>query len=217
MRALDDALRARAEDAGLDGLTLEAAADGIDRAPDDVRTRLDDATRSGRLLRLDARDGPVWLAPRAVQRLIADAPRDPQMRDGWLRARLGPTTYDALGDAYAMLVARAAPAAGAKPARADGPLARAIVAAMADDGLTPRSPPALARALGAKPRIVEGVQRALVKGGALVRLPETEPPLLTTAQAVDDLVESLGATGWTTVSIADIKHRFGLRRRLALP
>jgi selenocysteine-specific elongation factor len=94
------------------------------------------------------------------------------------------------------------------------PLARAIVERYAAAGLTPPSPAEVARALDAKPQIVEGLVQHLVKRKELVRLPGG---LIFANATIAQFVNDLRATGWTRFSIAAFKDRFGLSRKWTIP
>ncbi len=94
------------------------------------------------------------------------------------------------------------------------PLARAIVERYAAAGLTPPSPGEVARALDAKPQIVEGLIQHLVKRKELVRLPGG---LIFANATIAHLVDELRATGWSRFSIVAFKGRFGLSRKWTIP
>ncbi len=94
------------------------------------------------------------------------------------------------------------------------PLARAIVERYAAAGLTPPSPGEVARALDAKPQIVEGLVQHLVKRKELVRLPGG---LIFANATIAHLVDDLRATGWSRFSIVAFKDRFGLSRKWTIP
>lgn len=94
------------------------------------------------------------------------------------------------------------------------PLARAIVERYVAAGLAPPSPGEVARALDAKPQIVEGLVQHLVKRKELVRLPSG---LVFASAALARLVEDLRATGWSRFPIVAFKDRFGLSRKWTIP
>jgi selenocysteine-specific elongation factor len=101
-----------------------------------------------------------------------------------------------------------------EPPAALSPLARALVERYTAAGLAPPSPGEVARALDAKPQIVEGLIQHLVKRRELVRLASG---LIFASAALVRLEQELRATGWERFSIADFKDRFGLSRKWAIP
>ena len=94
------------------------------------------------------------------------------------------------------------------------PLALAIVERYAQAGLAPPSPGEVARALDAKPQIVEGLIQHLVKRRELARLPSG---LIFATAALTQLEAALRTTGWERFTIADFKDRFGLSRKWTIP
>ncbi len=100
------------------------------------------------------------------------------------------------------------------PPDALSPLAQAIVERYGAAGLAPPSPGEVARALDAKPQIVEGLVQHLVKRKQLVRLPAG---LIFASAALARLAEELRATGWKRFSIVEFKDRFALTRKWAIP
>lgn len=94
------------------------------------------------------------------------------------------------------------------------PLAETLLNAMAQGGLTPPSPAALSRRLGAKPQIVTGVVGDLVRRGDILELRDG---LLIARSSVEALAGELQAGGPMTFSIAEFKARFGLSRKWAIP
>jgi selenocysteine-specific elongation factor len=81
-------------------------------------------------------------------------------------------------------------------------------------GIAPPSPGDVARELGAKPQILEGVIRHLVARGQLTKLPSG---LILASSALTGLRRDLLATAWERFSVADFKDRFGLTRKWAIP
>ena len=106
------------------------------------------------------------------------------------------------------------PGRAAEPPAALSPLARALVERYTAAGLAPPSPGEVARALDAKPQIVDGLIQHLVKRRELVRLASG---LIFASAAIARLEAELRATGWEHFSIADFKDRFGLSRKWAIP
>ena len=93
-------------------------------------------------------------------------------------------------------------------------LATQIVKAMDGEGLTPPSPPELARRLGASPAIFDGVLEYCRKQGKVHRLPGG---LLVSAKALNDLVKDLQGSGWDRFGVPQFKDRFNLSRKWAIP
>jgi len=106
------------------------------------------------------------------------------------------------------------PGRAVEPPAALSPLALAIVERYAQAGLAPPSPGEVARALDAKPQIVEGLIQHLVKRRELARLPSG---LIFATAALTQLEAALRTTGWERFTIADFKDRFGLSRKWAIP
>ncbi len=93
-------------------------------------------------------------------------------------------------------------------------LSRAVLEAVEAGGLTPPSPGELASSLGAKPQILEGVQRYLIGRRQLVRLPSG---LILAASVIEDLRRRLEAAGWEEFTVAQFKDHFGISRKWAIP
>ena len=124
---------------------------------------------------------------------------------GWLEAQKVLTVQ---GDQVAL------PGRSAQLTGEESKLSTAVVDRFDQGGLTPPSPGELARALNAKPQILDGVIRHLVARGQLIRLPDG---LILGASAVAALKRDLFATAWERFSVADFKDRFGLSRKWAIP
>ncbi len=93
-------------------------------------------------------------------------------------------------------------------------LSRAVLAAVEAGGLTPPSPGELAANLGAKPQILEGVQRYLIGRRRLVRLPSG---MILAASQIEKLRDQLAAAGWQDFTVPQFKDRFGISRKWAIP
>ena len=93
-------------------------------------------------------------------------------------------------------------------------LAARILEAYDGAGLEPPSPAEVARRLGAKPAMVEGLVRHLVARQRLIKLPQG---MILGASAFDRLCGELDASGWTRFTVGQFKERFGLSRKFAIP
>ncbi|MFL6200355.1 MAG: selenocysteine-specific translation elongation factor [Thermoanaerobaculia bacterium] len=124
---------------------------------------------------------------------------------GWLEAQKVLTLQ---GDQVAL------PGRSAQLTGEESKLSTAVVEKYDQGGLTPPSPGEVARALNAKPQILDGVIRHLVTRGQLIRLPDG---LILAASAIAGLKRDLLATSWDRFSVADFKDRFGLSRKWAIP
>jgi selenocysteine-specific elongation factor len=95
-------------------------------------------------------------------------------------------------------------------------LATRIVDAFAAHGLTPPSPAEIAREVGGKPKIVDGLITFLVERRRLTRLPGG---LLVATSSLDDLAARLRALpeGSDRFSVPEFKDRFDLSRKWAIP
>ena len=201
-----------------------------------ARAHLDRLVDDGRLLRVNVGSGQRWIAPTISERVIAraktvletflDADRLARgMPKAAFLAQLLPARARNLADVYLQWLAAAQVAITdgglvSKPGRAvdltgeESRLSKALLAAMEQGGLTPPSPPELSRALGAKPQILEGVQRYLIDDGKLVHLPTG---LIVSAAAINQLRQTLADAGWTTFSVPEFKNQVGVSRKWAIP
>ena len=93
-------------------------------------------------------------------------------------------------------------------------LSRAVLRTVAAGGLTPPSPGELASRLGAKPQILEGVQRYLIGQRKLVRLPSG---LILAASVIEDLRRGLEEAGWEEFTVPQFKDHFDISRKWAIP
>ena len=235
-RGADEALVAWVERAGEAGAGESELAHRLGRAPGVVARRLDDLAAAGRIMevgsgaarrfivpaafrRVSRRAGQVleeyFAANRlargmpkaeAVERVLPGAAADlSAVYLDWLEAQ-GVLTVD--GDRLNL------PGREAELTDRESGLARDLVAAYEEAGLTPPSPAEMAVKLGAKPQIVDGLVGYLVERGRLVRLPEG---LLVAASRIQTLREDLAATGWERFTVAQFKDRFDLSRKWAIP
>jgi len=98
------------------------------------------------------------------------------------------------------------------------PLEDALAARVAESyrraGLAAPSPGETAAALGADPKVVEGVVRFLVDGKRLARV---GGKWVVHREVLDEIVASLRAWGVESFDVAAFKERFGLTRKLAIP
>lgn len=218
------------------GLTAAELAPRLGLPVAEVAARLEERVKAGRLLAVDSGRGRRWIAPAACRRVMEKARRilgeffrDDRLARGMSKAQL-------LGQ---VLPKRAADLAsvylrwleGEKILEVDGDLvnlpgrratlsgeesklSQRFLERMESEGLTPISPAEIGRELGAKPQILEGVQRFLVEQGKLVRLPSG---LILSAAAIGQLKEGLAGAGWSEFSVAEFKDRFGLSRKWAIP
>ena len=190
----------------------------------------------GRLLQVESGRGRRWIAPAVCQRVMARGRKvladyfsgDRLARGmpkaqflaqvlsrrasdlaevylGWLRAEKILVTA---GDQVNL------PGREVELSGEESELSQAVLAAVEAGGLTPPSPGELARSLGAKSKILEGVQRYLTERRKLVRLPSG---LILAASAIEDLRQRLAATGWSDFTVAQFKDHFGLSRKWAIP
>ncbi|HEX5758317.1 MAG TPA: SelB C-terminal domain-containing protein, partial [Thermoanaerobaculia bacterium] len=226
-----------AEDAGERGLEAEEAARRLGVPAAHAAAELA-ALGAGHKL-LEVPEGPGyprrWIAPAAVRRVaerarrvLAEHFRRDRLAEGMPRAEavrrilrgaaeLAPVYLPWL-EAERVLAVRGdqvtLPGRTAELTGEESRLAGAVQERFDRGGLTPPSPGELARELGAKPQIVDGVVRHLVQRGRLVRLPAG---LVLSNGALADLRRGLLATGWERFSVADFKDRFGLSRKWAIP
>ena len=81
-------------------------------------------------------------------------------------------------------------------------------------GFAAPSPEEAARALGAEPRVVQGLVRFLVDQKRLARV---GGKWVLHRQALDEVVASLRGWGVEGFDVSEFKTRFGLTRKLAIP
>jgi selenocysteine-specific elongation factor len=180
--------------------------------------------------------GRRWIAPAAIERVVARARR--VLRDYFERERLADgmpkaeavrrilrgraadlaATYLAWLEAQKVLVLAGdrvtLPGRSAQLSGDESRLATAVMERFERAGLEPPSPGEVRQELEAKPQILEGVLRHLVTRGRLLRLPGG---LMIAATAVEQLRQDLQATGWERFSVPQFKDRFGLTRKWAIP
>ena len=204
-----------------------------------VRRKLAELAQEGRLLQVTTPGGEAtdrWLDPEAFRRVedrarkaLEEHYRRDRLSRGMPKAeavqRILPGEAAALAPTYlAWLAARdvlsvagdlvTEPGRGDQLTGEESALAKKVTTAFEAAGLAPPSPAELARRLGAKPKIFEGILRFLVERERLVRLPGG---LVLAAAAVESLADELRATGWQRFAVPQFKDRFGLSRKWAIP
>ncbi|MEM6796661.1 MAG: selenocysteine-specific translation elongation factor [Acidobacteriota bacterium] len=203
-----------------------------------VAAALDARVSDGKLLRLPAGKAPRYVDPPVVPRLIERAREilkrffaEDRLATGMPKAefiaRLLPERARDLSAVYLRFLADAKVAAVSgdlvnPPGRHveaqltgdEQNLSSRLLAAIEAEGLTPPSPPELARQLGAKPQILEGVQTYLIRQKKLIRLPSG---LIVSAKAFEEMRRQLEETGWERFAVPQFKDHFGLSRKWAIP
>ncbi len=238
-KALEDrtqALELWVSESGERGATAAELAPrlGCERA--EIGRELEARVAAGRLLAVESGRGRRWIAPAAVRRVIERAKKILAEYLAADRLARGMPKAQLLGQ---VLPRRAADLAGVylgwleaekvlvtdgdlvnlpgREARLSGEeskLSRRLLATIEAAGLTPPSPKELAVELGAKPQILEGVQRFLLQQGKLARLPGG---LLVAASSIRRLGDELRAAGWDRFTVPEFKDRFGMSRKWAIP
>lgn len=214
------------------GEELLAARAGVAR--DQVRGLLAESIAQGQVIavrrspdRYMAREALDRLAARATEeipRFLKEAPGAVGVSRRTLLARLLPSADPRWAEAVeAALIARGAYVVDGDEARPPGredlvgqerELSERIADAFRRHGLNPPSVEDVAREVGHKPKVVEGLAGYLTKRGALVRLPGG---WLVAREAFEDVVQRLRASGRRTLDVGEFKEMFGLTRRLAIP
>ncbi len=197
---------------------------------------LDKLASGGRLLQVESSRGRRWIAPSVSRRVmdrgrkvLAEYLRRDRLARGMPKAQfLGqvlPRRASDLADVYLgwlraekILVLAGdlvnLPGRRVELSGEESKLSRAVLAAVEAGGLTPPSPGELAASIGAKPQILEGVQRYLIERRQLIRLPSG---LILAASTIEDLRHRLVAAGWQEFTVAQFKDRFDLSRKWAIP
>ncbi|HSS44920.1 MAG TPA: selenocysteine-specific translation elongation factor [Thermoanaerobaculia bacterium] len=209
-----------------------AARGGVGRA--ELRAALSEAIASGRVLPL--RRGP----DRFVAREVLDRLADRALREirqylagtsgavgiprGTLLTRLLPGDDPRWAEAVeAALVARGVFAVFGQEARPLGredlvggerELSERIAETFRRRGLDPPSVLEIAREVGHKPKVVEGLAGYLTKKGSLLRLPGG---WLVAREAVEQVIARLRDCDLPSLGVGEFKEMFGLTRRLAIP
>lgn len=236
VESLESALELWVGETGERGLTAAELAPRLGLPAREVAQLLERRVAAGSLLAVDSGRGRRWIAPGACRRVMDKARR--VLAEYFRRDRLarGMSKAQLLGQ---VLPPRAAdlsavylrwleaekilevdgdqvnlPGRRATLSGEESKLSKGFLERMEAEGLTPPSPAEIGRSLGAKPQILEGVQRFLIEQGKLVKLPSG---LILAAAAVDQLRQALVATGWKEFSVAEFKDRFGLSRKWAIP
>jgi selenocysteine-specific elongation factor len=235
---LQAALAFWVQEAGERGIEAAELARRLGVPPAAVAKRLAALAANQKLIEIPEEHGRArrWLAPAAVQRVTERARR--VLKEHFQKDRLAESIPKAeavrrilrgrgaeLADVYLGWLAAqkvlalhgdlvTLPGRSAQLTGEESKLAVDALAAFDRAGIAPPSPGDVARALGAKPQILEGVIRHLVARGQLVKLPSG---LILAASALTGLRRDLLATSWERFSVADFKDRFGLTRKWAIP
>jgi len=218
------------------GAAAEELAPRLGEPASNVAAELGELSSEGKLLVAETGRGRRWLAPRAFERVRERASRaltgyfrSDRLARGMPKAQLVEQTLPRraadLGTVYLTWLEAAKvlvvegdlvnlPGRKAELSGEESQLSKDLLAAVEKGGLTPPSPPQLATELGAKPQILEGVQRYLVERGKLVRLPSG---LILSAAAVEELRRDLLGSGIEELTVAEFKDRYGLSRKWAIP
>jgi selenocysteine-specific elongation factor len=235
---LQAALAFWVQEAGERGIEAAELARRLGVPPAQVAKRLAALAAGQKLIEIPEEHGRArrWLAPAAVQRVTERARR--VLKEHFQKDRLAESIPKAeavrrilrgrgaeLADVYfGWLAAQKVlvlqgdqvtlPGRSAQLTGEESKLSADVLAAFDRAGIAPPSPGDVARELGAKPQILEGVIRHLVARGQLVKLPSG---LILAASALSGLRRDLLATSWERFSVADFKDRFGLTRKWAIP
>ncbi len=202
----------------------------------ELAAELDRLTSAERLLKVESGRGPRWIAPAVCRRvmergreLLAEYFRGDRLARGMPKAeflgRVLPgraadlaAVYLSWFEAEKILVASGdrvnLPGRRVELSGEESKLSRAVLAEIEAGGLTPPAPGELRATLGAKPQILDGVQRFLLGQKKLVRLPGG---LILAASALEGLRRELAETGWEDFTVPQFKDRFGLSRKWAIP
>lgn len=226
------------QEAGERGAEAADLSRRLGRPASDVAPELAKLAAGQRLLEVPEGHGRarLWIAPAAVQRVTERARR--VLKEYFQKDRLAESMPKAeavrrilrgraagLADLYlSWLEAQKVlavqgdqvnlPGRSAQLTGEESKLSTAVAGAFGRAGLAPPSPGEVARELGAKPQILDGVIRHLITRGQLVKLPNG---LILAASALAGLRQDLLATSWERFSVTDFKDRFGLTRKWAIP
>jgi len=235
---LQAALAFWVQEAGERGVEAAELARRLGLPPAQVAKRLAALAAGQKLIEIPEEHGRArrWLSSAAVQRVTERARR--VLKEHFQKDRLAESIPKAeavrrilrgrgaeLADVYLGWLAAqkvlvlqgdqvTLPGRSAQLTGEESKLAADALAAFERAGIAPPSPGDVARELGAKPQILEGVIRHLVARGQLVKLPSG---LILAASALSGLRRDLLATSWERFSVADFKDRFGLTRKWAIP
>ncbi|MCB1055753.1 MAG: selenocysteine-specific translation elongation factor [Acidobacteria bacterium] len=233
---LDSALRQWVLEAGEAGVSAEELARRLGRPATEVRGLLETLAAAGHLLAVPGASPPRWLSPAVLRRLRDRAAeilknyfRDQRLARGLPKAELIQRLLSPRGRSLAATYVGWLEAAGilgvdgdlvtlpgrqAQLTSEESRLAREVVAAFEAAGLTPPSPAEVARTLGAKPQILDGVVRYLVEQGKLLKLPSG---LVLATASVERVVGEMRRGGWQRFEVGRFKDHFGLSRKWAIP
>ena len=234
----DEALVFWVEEAGEGGTTVAQLAHRLGEPPEPVAESLGRLAAAGKLLEVRTRQGGEqrWLTPDAFRRVaerarafIDDYFRRNRLAAGAPKAealaQILPGRASDLAEVYLqvlegekILTVRGdrvdRPGRGPELTGEESRLAADILELYEASGLTPPGPPEVARNLGAKPQITEGVIGYLVAGRKLAQLPGG---LLVAQGTIETLGRRLTELGWRRFSVAQFKDEFGLSRKWAIP
>jgi selenocysteine-specific elongation factor len=226
------------QETGERGIEAMELARRLGLPPAQVAKRLAALARDQKLIEVPEEHGRArrWIAPAAVQRVTERARR--VLREHFQKDRLAESIPKAeavrrilrgraveLADVYLGWLAAqkvlavqgdqvTLPGRSAQLTGEESKLSTDVLERFDRAGIAPPSPGDVARELGAKPQILEGVIRHLVARGQLTKLPSG---LILASSALTGLRRDLLATAWERFSVADFKDRFGLTRKWAIP
>ena len=232
----DDVLELWVAEAGEPGAPAEELAPRLGLPSAVVAGELELLTAAGRLLQVTAGQGRRWIAPAVSRRVmargrkvLAEYFRNDRLAGGMPKAQfLGQVlsrraaglaeVYLGWLKAEKILITAGdqvnLPGREVELSGEESKLSRAVLTAVEAGALTPPSPGELAASLGAKPQILEGVQRYLVEQRKLVRLPSG---MIVATAAIEKLRRRLATTDWDDFTVPQFKDRFGLSRKWAIP
>jgi selenocysteine-specific elongation factor len=226
------------QEAGERGIEAAELARRLGLPPAQVAKRLAALARDQKLIEVPEEHGRArrWISPAAVQRVTERARR--VLREHFQKDRLAESIPKAeavrrilrgraveLADVYLGWLAAqkvlavqgdqvTLPGRSAQLTGEESKLSTDVLERFDRAGIAPPSPGDVARELGAKPQILEGVIRHLIARGQLTKLPSG---LILASSALTGLRRDLLATAWERFSVADFKDRFGLTRKWAIP
>ena len=233
-----DAVMHWIRETGEGGVTESELARRLGLRKSAISPRLEELSRDGRLLKVDAGSGRQrrWLSPAAYQRMVT---RAKEVMEGYFKAQrlsLGMPKAEAIRRLFKGTAAEFAdiylqwmeaqeilqvqggqvtlPGRSAELTEKESGLAGRLLDRIQQHGLTPPSPQEICRDLEAHWKICEGLLGYLVDKGKLVRMPSG---LLLSADAVAQLRKDLRASGWSLFSVAQFKERYELSRKWAIP
>lgn len=197
---------------------------------------LDRLTADDKLLRVESGRGRRWIAPEVCRRVLergkqvlTEFLRSDRLARGMPKAQfLGqvlPKRALDLADVYLGWLAAEKilvvdgdrvnlPGRRVELSGEESKLSRAVLTEIEAGGLTPPALGELRAAYGAKPQILEGVQRYLLGQGKLARLPGG---MIVAAAAIERLRRQIGDAFEEDFTVPQFKDRFGMSRKWAIP